>query len=176
MIRHISIAVALLFAGCSAVPNIPTHPTAPSQSQTVRAASPAGGGAFSATYAGSYRLTVCASPDGDGSFKFSGLGTGSFIHHSIETGMLIGDVHQSCNWSGKVALTSRFHPQNSITMALSLRGFQSGTPCSPRFGQKVNFAVLSGTGRFARAAGSGTVVFACSNGNYTDQWSGAVTF
>jgi hypothetical protein len=174
MARWILVVVVLLVAGCSAVPSVPTH------LQNAKAVIQESGGPFSATYSGSYSLRGCTSPDGDGSFKYFGVGTGSFIRKSTESGSLIGDVHQSCKWSGKTTLTSKFHPQNTITMGLSLNGFQLGTPCAPRFAQKVMFNVLSGTGRFANATGSGTVKFTCSNSNgngtYSDQWSGTISF
>ncbi|HET9343878.1 MAG TPA: hypothetical protein VFO25_13295 [Candidatus Eremiobacteraceae bacterium] len=40
------------------------------------------------------------------------------------------------------------------------------------------FTVISGTGKFVNATGSGTVAFTCnsSNGTYTDHWSGTITF
>ena len=172
MKRWICAVSLLVLAGCTAVPSVPTH------SLAQRTALPDSGGAFSATYSGSQSLRVCNPPDGDGSFRYTGVGFGSFIRKSTESGSLLGDVHQSCNWGGKTTITSKFHPQNSITMGLSLRGFQTGTPCAPRFGQKVMFTVLSGTGKFANATGSGTVLFTCNgnNGTYTDQWAGTITF
>lgn len=171
MTRSIFVISALVLAGCAALPNVPTHP------QIQRAAIQQGGGPFSASYSGTQSLRGCVPPDGDGSFKYIGVGFGSFIRKSTESGSLHGDVHQDCLWSGDATITSKFHPQNSITMSLILHGFATGTPCSPRLGQRVTFTVLSGTGRFANATGSGTVKFACqNNGTYTDQWSGTIAY
>lgn len=167
-------AVALLaIVGCSAVPTVSSH------LQMHSAAIQDSGGAFSAGYAGSDTLLACHVPDGQGSFKFSGTGTGTFIHTSNEQGSMSGNVFEGCGWTGSATLSSASHPRNSIIVNLSLArpglgGFN--TPCNTH-GKKITFSVSGGTGRFALATGSGTVMFTCnSNGSYTDRWSGTITF
>jgi hypothetical protein len=172
MMRWISAVAVLLLAGCSAVPTVPAHV------QTQRAAIHYSGGPFKMTDSGQFTLRGCAPPDGNGRFLFSGSGSGSFIHSENETGSMNGDVFLGCEWTGTATLVSSAHPRNTITMRLFLRGFGdgTGTPCRPPFLFHVQFTVLSGTGKFAGAMGSGTVAFSCGNGTYTDQWSGTITF
>jgi hypothetical protein len=169
MIRWISAVAVMLLAGCSAVPSVPTH--ALTEKMTVRAS----GGPFSATYSGHYTLgNLCPFTK----FQFSGSGLGSFIHSSKEKGFMITGDQCGSAWQGPATLTSSVHPRNSITMSLSLGNFGPGNnPCSPRFDQKVRFTIVSGTGRFANATGSGTIRFTChSDGTYTDAWSGTLNF
>ena len=169
MRRWICAATALLLAGCSTIPSVPTH--VQMERETIRAS----GGSFVATYSGNYAIRDCGGAIG--TFHFNGSGSGSFIHGSKESGtMSSGD--KGCQWFGNATLTSSSHPRNSITMRLSLLNFGNGnTPCHPRFGAKVKFIVGGGTGRFINAAGNGTVVFMChSDGTYSDQWSGTITY
>jgi hypothetical protein len=168
MVRWILAIGILALAGCSAVRSVPTG--VQTESTMIRTS----GGPFSATYSGKYTLgSGCALTQ----FHISGSGSGSFVHSSNEKGSMdSGD--QGCEWQGPATLRSSVHPRNSITMSLTLGNFGPGnTPCHPRFGQKVRFNVVSGTGRFVNATGSGTVVFTChSDGTYTDTWAGAITF
>jgi len=171
MIRLISAVAVLLLAGCSAVPSVPTH------LHTQGAAIKASGGPFSATFMGHFRLNGCHVPDGEGHFTFEGFGSGSFIHGATESGLMNGDVYTGCPWNGSATLQSTRRTQNSIIMSLSLQPFFHGNdPCNPGRRQ-VMFTISGGTGRFANATGSGIVVFTChTDGSFTDQWSGNITF
>lgn len=172
MIRLISAIGILLLAGCTAVPGVPTH------LKTVNSAIQQSGGAFSASHSGNLNTNGgCVPPDGSGTFKFSGKGPGSFIGRNFESGSMFGNVGVGCNWSGSATLTSLAHPGNSLTVGLTLTGFQTGWPCAPRFGARVKWNVTSGTGKFVHATGNGTVKFTCSGySTYTDQWSGTISF
>ena len=160
-------AVAIfLLAGCSAVPSFPGH------QQMQGAVIKASGGAFNASYSGNFSLRGCPG----GQFNISGSGSGSFIHGSSEKGYMSTNPN-GCGWNGYVTLTNALHPRNTIIVNLALINFPFQSPCSPRFATEVHFVVSSGTGKFAHATGSGKVVFTChSNGTYTDQWSGTITF
>jgi hypothetical protein len=166
MIRRIGAVALLILAGCTGVPSIPGH-------QAQGAAIKASGGTFSATYSGNYTLSSCSSSN-SGHFTFSGSGSGSFIHSSSEDGSMTQSAF-SCVWSGTATLTSKLHPRNRITVRLSLNHTTRNSPCNPMHEQVV-FIVTGGTGKFANAAGRGTILFSCNNGNYTDQWSGTITF
>lgn len=166
MIRLISVFGIFALAGCSAVASIPGH------LQVQSAAIKASGGAFNANYSGNFTLRGCPG----GQFNISGSGSASFIHGSSEKGYMSTNPN-GCGWIGAVTLTSTLHPRNTITAFLSLNNFPQNNPCSPRFNLKVRYLISSGTGRFANATGSGTVVFTChGDGTYSDQWSGTITF
>lgn len=170
MIRLISAVAVLMLVGCTAVPSVPTHV------QTQGAAIQRSGGAFSASYAGSDGFNTCPTMNGSSFFNFSGSGSGSFIHSSTETGSMT--VSGNCIWNGTAVLKNSAHARNTITMNLAFSSDNGvfGDPCHPKGQKHVQFSVLSGTGKFAHATGSGTVAFACHNGKYTDKWSGTITF
>lgn len=166
-------AALLILAGCSTVPNVTTHV------QPVDPALKANGGHFSATFTGNFTLATCVPPDGQGRFTFEGFGSGSFIHGATERGSMNGDVFTGCPWSGSATMQSTRHSQNSITMSLSLEKgiLHADNPCAAGGQRPVMFTVSSGKGRFVNAAGSGTVAFTChSDGTFTDQWTGTITF
>lgn len=168
MIRSIFAIAALVLAGCAAVQSFPTHV------QTQSAAIKQSGGPFSANYAGNYSGSDC-SAHMNGSFQFSGSGSGSFIHQSTESGSMHGQfINQECRWEGTVTLTSTLHPRNSLTMVVGQA--PALLPCMDN--PKVTFGFVTGTGKFANASGSGTIVFHCNpnNGTYTDHWSGTITY
>lgn len=171
MIRLISAIAMLALVGCAAVLSVPTH------LQTQGAAIRQSGGPFTGSYSGNDHLIICNPQTRfKGSFTFTGSGSASFIHSSTESGVMSGSSSAPCAFAGAATLTSSVHPENSITVELALRSFLRNSPCTPK-GQHITFTVESGTGRFANAAGNGTVNFACrSNGTYTDQWSGTITF
>ncbi len=77
-----------------------------------------------------------------------------------------------CVWSGSVTLRSSHRLRNSVTFSLGLNFGSRVDPCS----NAVGFVVKRGTGKFANAAGNGTVTFTCNGSNYTDSWSGSLTF
>lgn len=165
--RSIFAIAVLALVGCSAVPSIPVHP------QSQGAAIKTSGGTFSAMYSGNYTLSSCSSSH-SGHFTFSGSGSGSFIHSSTENGSMTQSAF-SCVWSGTAKLTSTLHPRNQIVVALSLNHTVLNSPCNPMH-EQVIFTVTGGAGRFANAAGRGTIVFSCHNGAYSDQWSGTITY
>ncbi len=68
---------------------------------------------------------------------------------------------------------SKEDPANSITMAL-----ESESAACVRGPATMTFTIKGGTGKFAQATGSGTVVFRCFGfrGTYTDTWSGTIKF
>ena len=167
MTRLISMLAVLVLVGCSAIPTVPTHPQP--YAETIRTS----GGPFSARYSGSYSLKECSRTE-TGSFNFSGSGSGSFIQSSTESGHMTGkSSFRICTWKGIATIVSSLHPRNSIVVLLDSVGFNQG-PCT----SKHSFEVTGGAGKFSNATGSGTVVFTCnsSNGTYTDQWSGTITF
>ena len=168
--RSIFVISVLVLAGCAAVPSVPTH------LQMQRAAIQQS--AFSTNHSGNLNTNGgCTPPDGGGTFRFSGKGPGTFIGRNFESGSMVGYVHESCNWSGNATLTSLAHLRNSLTVGLTLSGFQTGWPCAPRFGQRVKWTVTSGTGKFVHATGNGTVKYTCNGySTYTDQWTGTISF
>lgn len=167
MVRSIAISFVLLLVGCSAVSTLPATPN----HITTSLAPPPAGGPFSAGYSGTH------SGSGDclfgSTFSFGGGGSASFIHGSTESGSMGWDSGRSCAFRGRATITSTNHPSNSITVLLG----PSGAPCDTRNIHGVDFQVLSGTGRFKNASGSGAIKFKChSGGMYTDAWSGTLQF
>lgn len=159
-------AILLVLVGCSAVPSVPSHLL------IQRTALPDSGGSFSVNDSGNYIRSGCG-PFGAGSFSFRGSGVGTFIHRNKESGHM-GSAKNSCMFSGTAVMVSKRLPANSIAIDL----VSSSLPCYHGQGN-MTFTINGGTGRFAQATGSGTVVFHCSLGNtgtYTDQWSGTITF
>ena len=137
-----------------------------------------GGGPFNGGYTGQFSLVTCVTGlhGRKGTFTFSGLGKASFLRKSTEQGQLTEGVinNNICvGWGGNATLTSVRNPANTIYVQLNDRNFVQSL-C----GQAVSFSVIWGTGKFARAAGNGTVTFQCSgsSGQYIDQWSGTITF
>ena len=172
MKRLFSVVGAIVLAGCSAAPSLPTQV----QSQDVMTR--ASGGSFSAHYAGTDGFVQCGDPtQGRGTFNFSGAGSGTFIHGSTETGTMSADPPM-CYWSGTATLTNSLHPRNTIAVQLSFTSGNGnfGDPCHPRAYKKVQFTISGGTGKFVNATGKGTIVFTCNNGNYSDRWSGTIAF
>jgi len=166
----ISAVGIFLLAGCTTVASVPGHP------QVQGPALKASGGAFSASYSGTWtaRNFPCQEPPIPGSFTFNGTGSGSFIHMSGEHLFFIGCT---VPWSGTATLTSARFPRSSITATVD-HVLGRSNPCNA-FGKHVDFTVTGGTGRFASAAGSGTIAISCqgnTSGTYTDQWSGTITF
>ena len=164
MKRLISVAALLVLVGCSVVPSVPTH--VQMQNATIQQS----GGPFGASYAGNEtggNSCLLNHP-----FKFSGTGSAAFLHASSESGSMVWSHGFTCDLVGSDTLTSTNHPHNSVTVRM-----EYGLPGCQRSFKGMTFTVTGGTGRFANAAGSGTIKFSChSNGTYTDQWSGTITF
>ena len=166
MVRCFALTLVLTLVGCSAVSTLPTNPGHLTGQLPPRQA----GGSFSGGYSGTH------SGSGDclfgATFNFRGRGSASFIHDSTESGSMAWSFGHSCAFRGKATITSINHPANSITVVLG----PSGAPCGINI-HGVDFQVLSGTGRFRNASGSGTVKFRChTGGTYNDAWSGTLTF
>lgn len=166
MFRSTALVLMFCCAGCS------SSSTLPSARRHAIADSAQAGGAFTANYSGT------TTGNGDScnlgtKFSFSGAGAGSFIHRSTETGSLQYSRGFSCQFTGSVTLGSTLHPRNTVTVGV---GPLDTPPCQHIFfGWR--YVVTSGTGRFAHAAGSGHIKFNCnSDGTYTDQWTGTLTF
>jgi hypothetical protein len=158
-------------------PAIPAHIEA--QRYVISDLGALGGGTFKASYTGDYSLVGCVGGVHwhRGEFAISGSGKASFLRKSTEQGQMSRGIinEKICvGWGGNATLTSIHDAANSIYVDLNDRNFVQ-SPC----GQAVSFGVISGTGKFARATGSGTVTFQCSgsgSGQYTDQWAGTITF
>jgi len=172
MYRCAALIIALLFAGCS------SSSTLPAGNIQATGALGAASGPFSAAYSGNYSLTACGPLHShDGAFSFSGKGTATFFHHSLETGHMSAPSGV-CSWSGSATLKSKLHPANTITVSLALQrpNRSPNNPCQTQ-GLDIHWAVTAGTGKFANGTGSGTLKFTCqSNGSYSDGWTGTLAF
>ena len=126
----ISAAVIFLLAGCTTVASIPGH------QQVQGPAIKASGGAFSASYSGSWtaRNFPCQEPPIPGSFTFNGTGSGSFIHMSGEHLFFIGCT---VPWGGTATLTSSRFPRSSISATVD-HVLGRSNPCNA-FGKHVDF-------------------------------------
>lgn len=130
------------------------------------------GGGFTAAYAGNYSGNYCTR-NHPGTFSFSGVGAGNFIHESVDAGSVEGKYagRQECQWMGTAKITSMRDSNDSIEIALDGNADYQG--CS----NQLTFTVTGGTGKFSRASGDGTWTFKCEgNGQFRDHWSGHVTF
>ena len=171
MTRLTAVILALSLVGCSSastLPSIAAHVTGQPRSA---------GGAFSASYAGNDTLIACQPLNGhNGAFDFAGTGIATFLRRSEEKGHMSAP-HGVCLWSGSAILTSKIHPANTITLHLNLPRPNNApnNPCKT-LGETIGWSVTSGTGKFAHASGRGSLVFKCSQGAYTDTWSGTLTF
>jgi len=103
-----------------------------------------------------------------GTFDFNGAGDASFIGKSTEWGQFVYYAESGCSgdWAGTVVMTSSKRAEDYLAMEL-----YSGQPCKKKF----TYAVVGGFGKFKGATGSGTVLFTCKR-NYTDQWSGTLSY
>ena len=126
------------------------------------------GSAFSGSYFGMTSSSGCGNSSGP--FFFRGSGESSFLGRSYESGLLQFD--RECAWSGGATLQSSKHPNQEIFMALSEGRGSIPSPCDVTF----TYTVHGGTGKFAKARGSGSLTFQCSGSAYSDQWSGTLSF
>jgi hypothetical protein len=118
---------------------------------------------FDAAYSGQF----ACKPDGSighiGVWAvFHGRGKASFLHGSQEQ-----IVYPNCGSYGTFTLWRSPYKD-------SIHGDLVGAECSTD-----TYTVTGGTGKFAKAAGIGTVTFTCLGRNYsayTDRWSGKIGF
>lgn len=169
MKRWICAAALFFLAGCTAVSGVPTP------LKTQGGAIQQSGGPFSAAFNGTIGELTC-NPFMGAHFVFSGTGKATFFGRrpkfAIERGGLSGTYHPyGCSsWAGSAILSIGNPSVGSIDFHLSSNSITKGCV------RGAQFTVTGGTGRFANAAGSGTVAFSCSGNTYTDQWSGTITF
>ncbi|HET6275627.1 MAG TPA: hypothetical protein VFE16_06835 [Candidatus Cybelea sp.] len=158
-------ALLVLFAGCSGT-------TVP---QSTKGAQRETGGGFVAQYDGGFTSVQC-SLGTSGRFTFGGAGRAEYARTSTEIGKLTAHPTAGiCQWNGEGRFASKRHPADSIVVTLSLDDGIGFGPCT----DGVNYVVKRGTGRFARASGSGTLLFVCTgagHGTQIDSWSGTLTF
>jgi hypothetical protein len=120
------------------------------------------GGAFSATYRGTYwirNFKYCQI------FRFRGSGTASFIQDSTEYGSL---GFEQCRKHARAKLINTLN-QDTITVAMS-------NWCEGGGSHHATFKVIKGTGRFAHVSGNGTVTSKCNNDGYSEHWVGTLRF
>jgi len=158
-----------LLASCGGVsPSLLAHSdiSPPSQAQSIF---PPGGGAFTASYSGKFRYTGCVRFHTGGIFAFRGTGLASFLHRSIESGHLTLSI-LTCQAAGYATWTSVRDPKASITVTVH------SCPVLPRGHSLCNWAVMSGTGKFAHATGFGQVTFKLGPRRYSDRWMGKLKY
>ena len=162
----LSICAAVMMLGGCGGPHTYFSPSSLQQD-----ASRASGGAFTAKSEGTYKETECTYKQ-PGRIGFDGNGHARYLGLSNEYGYLVTHYNgRVCvPGGGTASLWTTQHPSDEISVNLSEgEGCQEPTFC---------FRVISGTGRFANAAGSGTVVGLPlgGSGHYHDKWSGAITY
>lgn len=133
------------------------------------------GGQFTAAYTGTSSYHSCINEDKQGYDKFSGTGSATFVHASVESVESLKAVtHEEGFFNCPVvsftgSLKSKQHPGNAIFVSITNR---SDPLCATD-----EFSITGGSGKFAHATGSGSVTFVCSGSySYTDQWSGSISF
>lgn len=161
-------ATAVLLTGCAGSSTLGA--VSPAMPVTARTA-PADGGAFSATYSGTYtKHGDCKVGSRSADIKFRGTGDASFLHESKESEKLQGHEfgHGFCHWDGPATLRSSTHSLDSIHMHVRKEYDLSGCRCT--------FSVIGGTGKFVDATGSGTVTVQFSDRKYSEEWSGTLHY
>lgn len=167
-LRLFSIAALLVgfAAGCSGT-TVPQSGAKNAQRET--------GGGFVAQYDGHFTSLQC-SAGSSGRFTFEGTGRAEYAQTSVEIGKLTAHSAAGiCQWNGEGRLASIRHPADSVLVTLSLNDGIGFGPCT----DGVHYAVKRGTGRFAHASGSGTLLFVCigaGHGTLIDSWSGTLAF
>jgi hypothetical protein len=168
------VAVAI-FAGCGG--NRGILQSIPEGSTRETTLHPANRSAFSGTYSGNYIFKICGGGSG-GYFKFKGSGKVSFLGQAWESGKVQEPLampypHCAQPWKGGDWLTSKKDPNDRVHVALNGPSGSGSSPCNGQFA----YSVTGGTGKFAKATGSGTVTFQCSSksfGKYSDTWTGTL--
>ena len=170
--QSLAVVAIVELAACSAAQNVSPNVGAGSNFRL----GPTGivfnhGGTFKAAQSGTYSKSGDCSDTARLSYK--GNGHARFLHASSEQISLT--VYCGARYAtGSATLTSVRHPGDSITASVS------GYVASRCDGFTMPFTITSGTGRFANASGSGTIVLKAPSGGcpytYTDKWSGTLTF
>jgi hypothetical protein len=135
----------------------------------------ADGGAFSADYKGVESGSDCTQGRLMPNFGFNpymdfndGEGHASFLHASVENGWVFEEERPSGCFPayGLFSITSVENPHDMIK--LDVLFLLDGT---------ATYDVISGTGRFAKATGSGTWAFTLTGtDSYEDKWTGTLSF
>jgi hypothetical protein len=168
----LSACAVLLLGGCgggeAATPNSILQFAGSAEPRS--AVSRQSGGAFSARYSGHYSVhhacMECAVI-----WKFRGSGAATFLRRSRERMNWTFILEPSPKQSPNSATITSFHSKaDSVTVQISAGYACNGTN---------SYVVTSGTGRFARATGSGTIQTTCpgpSGHSYTDAWAGTLYY
>lgn len=152
-----------LFVGCggpqaqgwSAPPLLPSSAKLSNESEK-RAA----GGAFTASYSGTYKHGC--SFDFICYYKYHGAGSGPFVHRSTSVGEV---VCGSGSAAGVFTFRSAKHPRDAFTV--------STDSC----GSTAKYTVSGGKGKFSDASGSGTVSFSYKRlHHFTASWVGTLNY
>lgn len=128
---------------------------------------PASGGAFSASYTGTQKIT-----HRHGTRQillYSGEGKASFIGRSEERGKFQLYCHPTCGFiRGSFWLISKRHTQDFVTMSVKIN----------KKGSAYVYRITGGAGKFAKATGMGTWLntYYRTKGTYSDQWSGTLYY
>lgn len=168
--RHAAVAIAAaVLTGCggsqSGVPL--TNAGMPSE-----LGQPAKGGMFNGAYSGTRKTTGSCAKTGYEAISYSGKGTASFLGPSSESGGIKiyggGGLGQCKFTGGSFTLTSSKHPTDKISLSVSPPNIM---------GNPVTYTITGGSGRFAKATGSGTWSLANRrHDTYSDKWSGSISF
>jgi hypothetical protein len=153
--------IACCTAACSGVSSSSLPPAGLSVSDDQHA--PLRGGSFSGAYAGRFRHL-------GNEFSLQGSGKASFLGAGTEGGSIAVDCGPNCYMSGSFTFTSTRHSANGVTVDFTEEYGQSFC------GRTFDWRVKTGTGKFAKAFGSGSVTFNCSGDSYNDNWSGDLYF
>ena len=97
---------------------------------------------------------------------FDGEGHASFLDASVEAGILAHDRESPCRpQGGYFTIASAKDPHDSIELTVDF--LLSG---------EATYEVIKGTGRFAKATGSGTWAHTETGDHYEDTWTGTLNF
>lgn len=168
------VAVAFVLAGCDAAQRVsPSVGTGSNSRVGPNRIIFSHGGRFAAAYSGSYsQFGDCS---GTRMFTYHGNGNAKFLRSTSEQIKLTWYCGTR-DVKGSATLTSIQVPRDSITASVSVMDFDS--PC---YSSTLSFTVTGGTGRFRRAAGSGSISLhrpssECLSYSYSDKWKGTLTF
>jgi hypothetical protein len=162
----VSVCVAgTLFVGCAGPQAQSWNSASPLQSSakpSSESLKQAAGGAFTASYAGKFKVK-------QGLFfttHFHGTGSGTFSHRSTLRGTMI------CGFSADFAhftFRSKKHPSDAFRVSDTQDICHKG---------KTQYTVTGGEGKFVNASGDGTLHLHLDNSNhtFTASWTGTLNF